>query len=96
MLIVGFLVALVEFPCTGGPYVLTLGLLHDNVAFAKVFAYLFFYNIVFVLPLVIILLIASHKQLLDKVKGWKKKSGGEFDFWSAIAMIALGIVIFLL
>src|SRR3990167_4728827 len=33
-LALGGLVGLCEFPCTGGPYLMVLGLLHDNATFA--------------------------------------------------------------
>lgn len=70
--LLGALVGLCEFPCTGGPYLMALGLLHDHATYFKGLGYLVYYNLIFVLPLVIILLIASNKALLDKVQTWKK------------------------
>ena len=92
----GVLVGICEFPCSGGPYVMILGLLHDNATYLKGLSYLAVYNLIFVLPLVIILLMASDRNLLGKVEAWQKKEGRGMRFWSGIAMIILGIVIFLI
>ena len=94
--ILGILVGLCEFPCTGGPYLMILGLLHDNVTYMKGVGYLFIYNLIFVLPLVIILAMASHKYLLDKVEAWQNKEKRLMRLGGGIAMIILGIIIFLM
>ena len=91
--LVGDLVGLWEFPCTGGPYLMILGLLHDSTTYASGFSYLIFYNLLFVLPLVIILLIASHKELLEKVNTWRKAETKKMKLWVGAAMILLGIII---
>ncbi|OGI68951.1 hypothetical protein A3A09_01880 [Candidatus Nomurabacteria bacterium RIFCSPLOWO2_01_FULL_42_20] len=94
--VLGILVGLCEFPCTGGPYLMILGLLHDNVTYIKGVGYLFIYNLIFILPLVIILAIASRKYLLDKVEAWQNKEKRLMRLGGGIAMIILGIIIFLL
>ncbi len=91
--LVGVLVALCEFPCTGGPYLMILGLLHDSASYVSGFAYLIYYNLLFVLPLVVILLIASHRELLEKVNTWRKAETAQSKLWIGGAMIALGIII---
>jgi len=90
---VGLLVALCEFPCTGGPYLMILGLLHDSATYLSGFGYLIFYNILFVLPLILILAVASHKELLDKVNAWRKEETKKAKLWLGIAMLLLGIII---
>lgn len=91
--VVGALVALCEFPCTGGPYLMVLGLLHDTATYFKGFWYLFFYNILFVSPLVLILLVASQRELLEKVSAWKRDNMGKTKLWIGGIMFALGIII---
>lgn len=93
--VLGVLVGLCEFPCTGGPYLMVLGLLHDKATYVRGLAYLFYYNVLFVLPLAIILAIASNKLLLDKVQAWQKQERKGMRLWGGVAMVALGIVIFL-
>ncbi|OGA46619.1 MAG: hypothetical protein A3F74_25330 [Betaproteobacteria bacterium RIFCSPLOWO2_12_FULL_62_58] len=91
----GGLVGLCEFPCTGGPYLMVLGLLHDQTTFGAGLGYLVLYNVIFVLPLAIILLIASDKTLIEKVEGWKKQSAKNMRLWGGgVAMVALGLIIF--
>lgn len=52
--LVGFAVSCFELPCTGGPYIVILGLLAKEVTRTTGIAYLFLYNLVFVTPLVIL------------------------------------------
>ncbi|KKU73379.1 MAG: hypothetical protein UX98_C0008G0045 [Parcubacteria group bacterium GW2011_GWA2_47_26] len=94
--LLGVLVGLCEFPCTGGPYLMILGLLHDKANFIRGLGYLILYNLIFILPLVVILLIASDRGLLEKVQAWQQKERKGMRIWGGVAMIALGIIIFLL
>ena len=94
--ILGCFVGLVEFPCTGGPYLLVLGLLHDSTTFWQGFAYLVLYNLIFVLPLFVLLGITSNKHLLTRVQAWKSKESRFMKHWDSVAMIILGLVIFYL
>lgn len=90
----GVLVGLCEFPCTGGPYLMVLGLLHDNVTYYTGVSYLFLYNLIFILPLVLILLIASDKALLEKVQAWQQSERKTMRWGGGVAMIALGLIVF--
>lgn len=92
----GALVGLCEFPCTGGPYLMVLGLLHDKGTYLSGVGYLLLYNLIFILPLVIILFIASDSALLEKVKTWKKAETKHMRVWGGIAMVILGLLIFFL
>jgi cytochrome c biogenesis protein CcdA len=94
--LLGGLVGVCEFPCTGGPYLMVLGLLHDRATHAAGVGYLMLYNLIFVLPLVIILLVSSDRSLLAKVEAWKKSSTRAMRLWGGNAMIALGLIIFAL
>lgn len=94
--LLGVLVGLCEFPCTGGPYLMVLGLLHDQGTYLSGIGYLLLYNLIFILPLVVILLIASNHALLAKVNEWKKSETGLMRLWGGIAMVVLGILIFIL
>ena len=92
----GALVGVCEFPCTGGPYLAVLGLLHDSVTYLKGFGYLVFYNAVFVLPLIIILSIASNQSVLEKVQAWQNQERKQERLIAGVLMAALGALIFLL
>jgi len=92
----GAFVGLCEFPCTGGPYLMILGLLHDSRTFINGFWYLIFYNILFVSPLVVMLLVASKKELVDAFDAWRKRISGKLRFVDGAIMIGMGLLIFLL
>ena len=92
----GVVVGLFEFPCTGGPYLFVLGLLHDQHQFWTGFAYLIFYNLVFVLPLFIALLIASNKKVLNTMDTIRKAETKKARIWLALIMILLGSLIFVI
>ena len=94
--LLGAFVGLCEFPCTGGPYLLILGLLHDTGTFVGGLGYLVLYNLLFVTPLIVILLVASNEALLERVQNWKKSVSGDMRFASGLVMILLGVLIFLL
>ncbi len=94
--ILGAFVGLCEFPCTGGPYLLVLGLLHDRATFLPGLGYLALYNLIFVLPLAVVLAVASDKALLGKMQEWKRANPGRMRFAGGAAMIALGLLLFVL
>ena len=90
------MVGLFEFPCTGGPYLLILSLLHDSASFVSGALYLIYYNLIFVLPLVLILLISHSSFVLDKINFWRKTSSRNLEIGSSLAMIILALIILLL
>jgi cytochrome c biogenesis protein CcdA len=94
MFVLGILVGLFEFPCTGGPYLTILSILHDKATFASGLAYLLYYNVIFVSPLVVILIIANSKLVLKKVEGWKKEYTKRVDIVSSVLMMVLSVIIF--
>ena len=89
----GALVGLCEFPCTGGPYLMVIGLLHDTATYARGALYLILYNLIFISPLVIVLAIASERSLLEKVNTWRKENNRAMRLWGGLAMIAFGIIL---
>jgi cytochrome c biogenesis protein CcdA len=95
-LLLGFVVGLFEFPCTGGPYLFVLGLLHDQSNILRGFAYLIFYNIMFVLPLLIALVIAVNRQVLETMDKIRRAETKQARIWVAVIMILLGVLIFVI
>lgn len=91
--LLGGVVGLFEFPCTGGPYLFILGMLHDSATAWQGFGYLVLYNLVFVAPLVILLALASDPVLLEKAQAWRKSSTGAMRVWGGVAMILLGLLL---
>lgn len=89
----GLLVGLCQFPCMGGPYLMVIGLLRDQVTYIKGFGYLVLYNVILIAPLVATLFIAANPVLIDRVKEWKRTNMKDVHLWAGIAMILIGALI---
>ncbi len=87
----GLLVGICQFPCMGGPYLMVIGLLRDNVTYISGVGYLFLYNALLIAPLVAVLRIASDTALLGKMQEWKRAHVRTFHLWAGLAMVLLGI-----
>ncbi len=94
--LMGILVGLFEFPCTGGPYLLILSLLHDKSSWSTGFLYLIYYNLIFVSPLIAVILITTNPRLTSKLAVWRHDHSRQVSIFSSLATIFLGFVIFLL
>lgn len=93
-LTLGILVGLFEFPCTGGPYLSILSLLHDRTTNILGLIYLLYYNLVFVSPLIVILVLGSSRRVVAKLERWRKIYTKRVDVVISLAMMALSAVIF--
>ena len=90
----GLLVGICQFPCMGGPYLMVIGLLRDQVTYMSGFGYLLLFNLILIIPLVIVLFISANKNLVEKMEIWKRDNVKEVRLWAGIAMIIVGILIF--
>jgi len=88
----GALVGLCEFPCTGGPYLMVLGLLHDRATYFRGVGYLVLYNAVFVLPLVVTLVLAATPSVVERLQAWHQSDRKWVRLIGGIAMIALALL----
>jgi len=66
----GFLIGLCTVPCSGAVYLGVLSLLALQPTRLLGYGYLVLYNVVFVLPLVVILIAASARPTLNRVAHW--------------------------
>lgn len=92
----GLLVGVCQFPCMGGPYLMVIGLLKDQVTYLTGFGYLLLYNLVLAVPLVAVLWVAADKVVVDRVQAWKQTNMRTVRLWAGVAMVALGFLIFAL
>ena len=92
--ILGVLVGICQFPCMGGPYLMVVGLLRDHVTYMKGFGYLVLYNMILIVPLVVVLYIAADKVLVKKVQEWKQREMSRSKLVVGIAMVIIGVLIF--
>ena len=66
----GFLIGLCTVPCSGAVYLAVLSLLALQPTALLGYSYLVLYNVVFILPLVGILLVASARPTLNRLAHW--------------------------
>jgi cytochrome c biogenesis protein CcdA len=92
--LIGFIVCLFELPCTGGPYIVILGLLADKSTMIESIPLLLMYNLIFILPLLIItFLIYSEFSNIEKTTKWKDCNLRNLHLIAGIIMLILGILI---
>src|SRR3990167_897139 len=89
----GLLVGLCQFPCMGGPYLMVIGLLRDQVTYLAGFGYLFLYNLILIVPLAVVLWITSDRLVVDRMQEWKRTRIQSVRLWAGIAMIVMGILV---
>ncbi len=94
VVLLGMLVAAVELPCTGGPYLAITSLLAKDFDWIA-FWYLALYNFIFVLPLLVILIAVYTTLTVAHIDAWKGKYKKWMRLVSGLVMVALGIVLIL-
>ena len=91
--LLGALVGVCQFPCMGGPYLMVIGLLHDQMTYVAGFWYLFLYNFILIVPLALVLWFSADKTVVDKMQEWKMNNIARVRLIAGIVMIALGALI---
>jgi len=92
----GALVGICQFPCMGGPYLMVIGLLRDSQTYFAGFWYLLLYNLVLIVPLVLVLWFSADKGVVDKMQEWKRDNLQRVRLIAGVAMIVLGALILLI
>jgi cytochrome c biogenesis protein CcdA len=85
----GVFVVLVELPCTGAPYFAILALLAQG-SYATAVPYLLLYNLIFILPLIVVIAIAYFGKG-EKLESWRQKNKGIMRLGIGLFLIALGV-----
>ena len=92
--IAGFAVCLFELPCTGGPYLFVLGLLAEKTTQMTAIPLLMYYNVVFVLPLLVITLLFYFGQSkIEQMQDWKDRNLRNLHLVAGLIMCAMGIAV---
>ena len=95
VILMGVFVSAVELPCTGAPYlaiITLLSLYFDWTAFML----LLIYNVIFVLPLVVILLMVAAGKKLHELKKWKQDVRPYMRLFIGLLLISLGWLLMLI
>lgn len=91
--IAAFLVGLCSIPCSGGIYAAITALLASKTTFFSGFLYLLLYNLMFVMPLIILLLLATNPYTLVKFGEWQQNYKKTQKLIMGLFMIIIGVVI---
>ena len=88
----GLFVTVFLLPCTIGPYIILGGLVADQ-GFINAIPMLLLYNIIFVLPMVIVvILVFVGSKRAEEVKDWKDKNVRKMHLIAGILMLLIGIL----
>lgn len=86
---IGFLVVLIELPCTGAPYLAILALIAEG-SYAQATPLLLLYNFVFVVPLLVVIALSYFGRSSERMEMWRKKNRGLMRLGIGIFLLALG------
>jgi len=95
VIFLGIFVAGVELPCTGAPYLAILLLLSQNFDFAALLM-LILYNLIFISPLIVILLMVNFGFKIQNIKRWKQGNRAYMRLVTGIVLIFLGWLLILI
>jgi len=89
----GALISLCTVPCSGAVYIAIISLLALQTDFAVSYSYLLIYNIMFILPLVAILLVASSRAGLNRLARWNLHYRDSVKLVLGGGVVVLGLAI---
>ncbi len=91
-IVLGILVSMFELPCTGGVYLAILGLLSSKMTLLAGIPYLILYNIIFVVPLFVILAVIYKGIPPERVEHWRLNKRKWLRLVMGLVMICLGVL----
>lgn len=95
VMFLGAFVAAVELPCTGAPYLAIITILSINFNFTALML-MVLYNIIFVAPLIVILIMVAAGTKVTSVAKWKEESKGTMRLFMGLLLAALGWTLILI
>lgn len=93
LIVGGFLIGLCTVPCSGAVYLAVLSLLSMQSSALVGFGYLALYNLMFILPLVALLIVASARPTLNKLAHWNLHHREWVRLALGSGVVAMGILI---
>lgn len=89
--VVGGFVTLFLLPCTIGPYIIAGGIL-SSLNFVNTLPWLFLYNLIFVIPIVVVvLLVYFGVSSVEKASGWKERNIRYIHLVEGVITLLLGL-----
>ena len=95
VMFLGAFVAAVELPCTGAPYLAIITILRIDFNLWA-FMLMLLYNLIFVMPLIIILFLVAGGTKISVVSKWKEESKGTMRLFMGLLMASLGWILILI
>jgi cytochrome c biogenesis protein CcdA len=89
----GFLIGLCTVPCSGAVYLGVLSLLALQPTALLGYGYLLLYNVVFILPLVVVLIAASARPTLQRLARWNLHHKQWLRLGMGSGVAAMGLLI---
>ncbi len=90
IIIAAFLVGLCSVPCSGGIYAAVTSLLASQTTYLAGLGYLLLYNLMFVMPLIILLLFAANPLTLAKIAKFRQKHERTEKLVMGLLMMGVG------
>jgi cytochrome c biogenesis protein CcdA len=91
----GLVVSLFLLPCTSGPYIVVLGLLADNPLDVGAVFYLVLYNLIFILPMLLITVLVARGLDVDRLSYLREKHIQKLHLVAGLILIGLGTYVLL-
>ena len=89
--LIGFLVTMFLLPCTIGPYIVASGLL-SGLGILKSIPWLLYYNLLFILPMIIItFMVYFGFSKVEDVSGWKERNIRKLHLIAGILLFLVGL-----
>lgn len=95
VMLLGAFVAAVELPCTGAPYLAIITILRIDFNFSALML-MVLYNILFVAPLIVILIMVAGGTKISSVQSWKEEKKGVMRLMVGVLLAALGWILILI
>lgn len=93
MVVGGFLIGLCTVPCSGAVYLGVLSLLALQPTALLGYSYLVLYNVVFILPLVVVLVAASARPALNRLAHWNLHHKEWVRLFLGSGVVGMGLLI---
>jgi len=92
--LIGFVICCFELPCTGGPYLFILGQLADTATRLQTIPTLLYYNLLFIMPLLLISLFLYFGCFsLKKATEWNERNKRPLRLIGGLTITVLGIFV---
>jgi cytochrome c biogenesis protein CcdA len=92
--VLGILAGVLGFSCTGGIYISILSLMSRGFTLMSGLPYLILYNLIFILPLVLVVLLIAFGIPPERANTWRIDNRRVLRLIVGLTMIALGAIIF--